>query len=88
MIEKSVEHKRLDLILMDYKQHLILYTKLIDSKPCRLWNRFLIYKYIYEQARACVRLYENTNEFTVKCGVSQGDTISPKVIYEPALVQV
>lgn len=47
---------------------------------CRIDHRYtMLIKHIYENATASVRLQEDTDQFPIKRGVRQGDTISPKL---------
>lgn len=84
LIEKCVEYnKPLVLIFVDYEKafdtvdHHSMLEALAD---CRIDYRYInIVKHVYKNAKAYIRLHEDTPDFKMERGVRQGDVISPKL---------
>lgn len=84
LIEKCVEYnKPLFLVFVDYEKAfdtINQHEMLIALTECRVDHRYIaLIKNVYDKAKACVRLHENTNDFNIERGVRQGDVISPKL---------
>lgn len=70
-------------MFVDYEKafNTISQQKMLEAlTDCRIDHRYtMLIKHIYQNATACVRLHENTNNFRIGRLVRQGDTISPKL---------
>lgn len=84
LIEKCIEYnKPLILVFVDYEKAFDTVDQqemLKALADCRVDYRYLtIIRHVYNNAKAYVRLHQDTTEFSVERGVRQGDVISPKV---------
>ena len=84
LIEKSIEYnKPLILIFVDYEKAFDTINQQIMLRAlteARVDHRYTtIIKNIYQNAKASVRLHEDTADFPIERGVRQGDVISPKL---------
>lgn len=84
IIEKCTEYKKpIVPIFVDYEKAFdsIDQGKMLQAlTKARIDHRYTtVIKNIYQKAKACVRLHEDTRDFDIKRGVRQGDVISPKL---------
>ena len=84
LIEKSIEYnKPLILIFVDYEKAFdtinqqIMLRALTEARVDHRYTTTI--KNIYQNAKASVRLHEDTADFPIERGVRQGDVISPKL---------
>lgn len=84
LIEKCIEYnKPLCIIFVDYEKAFdtVDQHKMLQAlAECRIDHRYTeVIKHVYQRAKACVRLQDDSQDFDIARGVRQGDVISPKL---------